>query len=206
MSGPFFEMTHITGCAREARDHCEYPAWARGSLTVLQCPDSGCHRTNRSQQPPPVSHETLSIHPPAHVTCVNMDTCHRGLEHLVSALWWAFCDLPMMAGLMHPELEPSCGDSECLIAGVTVPLLATWALATPCTAQMMPARALTFNTGNLGWCGLSSLWLLRLSVSPQLCQDHRGGNISHVRADTGPGRISWSSNMCAFNHLKLNNL
>ena len=121
MSGPFFEMTHITGCAREARDHCEYPAWARGSLTVLQCPGSGCHRTNRSQQPPPVSHETLSIHPPAHVTCVNMDTCHRGLEHLVSALWWAFCDLPMMAGLMHPELEPSCGDSECLIAGVTVP-------------------------------------------------------------------------------------
>ena len=55
----------------------------------------------------------------------------------------------MMAGLMHPELEP--GDSEWLIAGVTVPLLATL-----CRAEMMPARALTFNTGNLG-CLLSTL-------------------------------------------------
>ena len=55
----------------------------------------------------------------------------------------------MMAGLMHPKLEP--GDSEWLIAGVTVPLVATL-----CSAEMMPARALTFNTGNLG-CLLSTL-------------------------------------------------
>ena len=175
----------------EDDDHCKDPdCGSRGEVncaTVTRAGLSSHHQDQHSSNP---CNNILSVGPlPTCVTCVNMDKCVTGAWSILLAVW-AFDYLMTEGDLFSIQHRVGTrlqwrGECEAGVRG-NCPLCTDWPHGHP-MPQMMAARALTFNTGNLGWLGLSSLWLLRLSVSPQLCQDHRGGNISHVRADTGPG-------------------
>ena len=141
--------------------------------------------------------------------CQHRQMCHWGLEHLVSAVLWAFDYLMTEGDLFSIQHRVGTRLQWQRVWGwewgVTVPRALTGHMGTPCHRWWQPGLWPSTRATLAGWawaacdyCGsqsaLSCVRITEAATSPM------------YGLTLGLDSISWSNNKCSFNPLKLNHL